>query len=199
MSLIAVVPVKDLREAKSRLGTALDARERAEITLRSMSRVISALREAGVGSVCVVSPDAEVLAAARSDGAETLLQSSRGLNPALAEAREWASSRGASSLLVLPADLPLLEARDVRGIVNAAIKAQVVIAPDRARGGTNALLLRPPDSLPFAFGPDSFERHLRLARERGLSTTVCERPNIAFDLDTTGDLARLCGPGVMRH
>ncbi len=199
MSLVAVVPVKDLRESKSRLGAALDSRERAEITLRSMSRVIRALREAGVRSVCVVSPDEEVLEAARAENAEALAQRSRGLNPALKEARSWAASRGASSLLVLPADLPLLEARDVREIVEAGAEARVVLAPDRGRGGTNALLLRPPNSLPFAFGPDSFERHLRLARERGLSVRVCERPGVAFDLDTPGDLALLCEPGASRR
>lgn len=197
MSLFAVVPVKELRKAKSRLGAALDVRERAGITLRSMSRVVSALHEVGVESVCVVSPDERVLQAASIDGAEALPQSSRGLNPALEEAREWALSRGASSLLVVPADLPLLETRDVREVV--AADARVVVAPDRGRGGTNALLLRPPDALPFSFGPDSFERYLRLARERGLDVEVIERPNIAFDLDTTEDLALLREPGVSRR
>jgi 2-phospho-L-lactate guanylyltransferase len=69
----------------------------------------------------------------------------------------------------------------------------VVISPDGARSGTNALLVRPPDALPFAFGPDSFEAHLAAARRRDLDVHVCERPHLAFDLDTAGDLARLRG------
>ena len=72
----------------------------------------------------------------------------------------------------------------------------VVISPDGARSGTNALLTRPPDALPFAFGPDSFEAHLEAARKRGLDVRVCERSHVAFDLDTAGDLARLEKSGV---
>jgi 2-phospho-L-lactate/phosphoenolpyruvate guanylyltransferase len=67
----------------------------------------------------------------------------------------------------------------------------IVIAPDGTRSGTNALMLRPADALPFSFGPGSYEAHLQAARERGLAVRVCERPHLAFDLDTAEDLARL--------
>lgn len=193
MSLCAVVPVKALWEAKSRLGSALGPEERAELTLRMMEGVVSALREAGVENVCVVSPDCSVLEAAEGCGAAPLLQESRGLNPALEEARRWSLGQGASGLLVLPADLPLLRARDVREILELAEGSEVVISPDETRSGTNALLMQPPDAIPFAFGPGSFEAHLRLSRERGLSVALCERESLASDLDTTEDLARLAG------
>jgi len=52
-------------------------------------------------------------------------------------------------------------------------------------------LLRPPDALPFLFGPGSFDAHLNAARERGLRVRVCERQRLAFDLDTAEDLAEL--------
>src|SRR3712207_2074205 len=120
------------------------------------------------------------------------MQESRGLNPALEEGRRWAMERGASSILVLPADLPLLEAPDVRAVLECAPEGFfAVISPDGALTGTNALFIQPPDALPFAFGHDSYEAHLRAARERGLDVRVCERPHLAFDLDTAEDLARL--------
>ena len=72
----------------------------------------------------------------------------------------------------------------------------MVISPDGARSGTNALLIHPPDVLPFAFGPGSFEAHLEAAHERGLDLKVCERSHLAFDLDTAGDLARLKKSGA---
>lgn len=193
-SVFAVVPVKDLRGTKSRLTPVLDPSARAGLTLYMMGRVVSRLREAGVENVAVVSPDGVVLEKARGRGAEPLPQESRGLNPALDEGRRWAADGGAPSLLVLPADLPLLEAEDVRAVLGAAKDgASVVVAPDGARSGTNALLLSPPDALPFLFGRDSFEAHLAAARDRGLEVSVCERPHLAFDLDTAGDLARLEG------
>ncbi len=192
MNVFAVVPVKDLWGTKSRLRPILDPGARAGLTVYMMGRVVSALKGAGVEGVCVVSPDRIVLKGARERSAEPLLQESRGLNPALEEGRRWAMDRGASALLVLPADLPLLDAGDVRAVLRCAGEApSVTISPDGAHAGTNALLIRPPDALPFAFGPDSYERHLRAARERGLEVRVCERPHLSFDLDTAEDLARL--------
>jgi 2-phospho-L-lactate guanylyltransferase len=197
VTVFAVVPVKELWRTKSRLGPILDPGARAGLTLYMMGRVISALRAAGFENVCVVSPDRIVLDEAQMRGAAPLRQESRGLNPALDEGRLWAMERGASALLVLPADLPLLDAEDVRAVLESAVEApSMTISPDGTRAGTNALLLRPPDALPFAFGPDSYEAHLRAARERGLDVRVCERSHLAFDLDTADDLTHLKGTGV---
>jgi 2-phospho-L-lactate/phosphoenolpyruvate guanylyltransferase len=194
----AVVPVKDLRGTKSRLAPILDPGARAGLTLYMMGRVVAAIKEAGVEDVCVVSPDRIVLNEAHRRGATPLVQESRGLNPALEEGRDRALELGASTLLVLPADLPLLDADDVRAVLRASEGRSLVISPDGARSGTNALLTRPPDALPFAFGPDSFEAHLEAARSRGLEVGVCERPHLAFDLDTVGELARLKKSGAAR-
>lgn len=190
MNVFAVVPVKDLWGTKSRLAPVLNPGARAGLTVYMMGRVISALSGAGVERVCVVSPDRVVLSQARERGAMPLLQQSRGLNPALEEGRRRAVEEGASSLLVLPADLPLIESDDVRALLEETAPSSVVISPDGARSGTNALLLSPPDALPFAFGPGSFEAHLSSARERGLEVLVRENSHLAFDLDTVDDLAR---------
>ncbi len=196
--VFAVVPVKDLKGTKSRLAPILNPGARAGLTLYMMGRVVAAIGEAGVEDVYVVSPDRIVLGEAKGRGAAPLLQESRGLNPALEEGRRRALELGARTLLVLPADLPLLDADDVRAVLEAAEGYPVVISPDGARTGTNALLTRPPDALPFAFGPTSFEAHLEAARSRGLDVRVCERSHLAFDLDTAGDLARLRETGAAR-
>ena len=202
MSVFAVVPVKDLSETKSRLSPSLDLEERGALTLALLENVLAALREAGgVERIGVVSPDRRALSLTEEAGATALLQESRGLNEALEEGRGWALSEGASALLVLPADLPYLSASDVRMLLEASGKKghAVVISPDRPREGTNALLLRPPDVLPFAFGPGSFQAHLRAAGERGIETKIRESADIAFDLDTREDLRVLREPRVPRR
>ena len=196
MSTFAVVPVKDLWGTKSRLSPILDPNARAGLTMYMMGRVLDALLEAGVEGVGVVSPDPVVLQTATEHGAIPLIQKSQGLNPALEEGRIWALKQGASRLLVLPADLPLLEVEDVRAILDVSGDGQddapsVVISPDAARAGTNALLLRPPDAIPFSFGEGSYDQHVRAAVERGIDVEVRERTHLAFDLDTGEDLARL--------
>src|ERR687886_1594482 len=169
MTLFAVVPVKDLTGTKSRLKPVLNPFGRAGLTVYMMKNVLAALQEAEVEHACVVSPDPTVLQMAEEEGAATLLQKSRGLNPALEEAREWATTEGASALLVFPADLPLLCASDVEAVLEGAEaggRGVPGVLPQAAGGGAKALLLRPPDALPFLFGANSFENHLDAARER---------------------------------
>ncbi len=194
MTLFAIVPVKDLAYTKSRLQPVLDGADRASLTLHMMNNVLAALREAGVERICVISPDRKVLQTAGKAGAILLPQQSRGLNEALEEARGWAVERGATSLLVLPADLPLLRSADVEAVLEVLAEeaegSLAAISPDAAGTGTNALLLRPPHALPFLFGPGSFEAHLNAARERGTPACIRERDGLAFDLDTVEDLGR---------
>ena len=191
-----VVPVKDLRGTKSRLAPVLDPAARAGLTLYMMGRVVTRALEAGVDAVGVVSPDPIVLDEALKRGATPLVQKSRGLNPALEQGRLWATQNGASALLVLPADLPLIEPEDVLAVLAGAASSPVVVVPDGARSGTNALLLRPPDALPFLFGPESFEAHLRAADDREVEAYVCENGHLSFDRDTAGDLARYSEGGA---
>jgi 2-phospho-L-lactate guanylyltransferase len=201
MTVFAIVPVKDLGETKSRLSSSLSPEERAVLTLWMLEHVLTTLRETdGVERVGVVSPSTRVLSLAEEFDAMALGQKSRGLNNALEEGRGWAVSGDASSLLVLPADLPYLSTFDVRMLLNLLGEDEraVVISPDKTREGTNALLIRPPDAMPFAFGPGSYEAHLRAARERGLEPAIYEDANLAFDLDTREDLARLREPEDLR-
>ena len=66
-------------------------------------------------------------------------------------------------------------------------KPALVIAPCRHGTGTNALLLRPPDLIRFAFGPDSFAAHCTASRTAGAEPIIYRADNIAFDLDTPED------------
>ncbi|WP_165874410.1 2-phospho-L-lactate guanylyltransferase [Rubrobacter taiwanensis] len=191
MRLFAAVPVRGLGSSKSRLGPVLAPGEREALVARMLGGVISALRESGCAEVCVVSPDPRALKLAGRAGARPLRQRGAGLNPALEEARRQALKAGAQTLLALPADLPLLGAGDVRELLAAG--SACAISPDATDSGTNALLLRPPDALPFRFGPGSFRAHLEEAAARGVELRVCRTPGLAFDLDTPADLARLRG------
>jgi 2-phospho-L-lactate guanylyltransferase len=103
-----------------------------------------------------------------------------------------AKGYGVSSLLVLPADLPLLSAEALKELLALAESPPVVvIAPDRKKEGTNGLLCSPPDLLDYDFGPDSFQRHIEQARQAGARVEICELPAFGLDLDEPEDLAML--------
>ena len=187
-STTVAVPVRAFEGAKSRLGAVLDAEERHDLVEAMLRRTIAAaLATPGVVEVIVVSPDPEALGVAESAGARPLPQRSRGLNPALQEARAAASG---DRLLILPGDLPTVAPDDLTLVLSAGDAAgspSVVLVPDRHRRGTNALLLDPPDAIDPAFGGDSRAGHAWLAESADIRlvelTGVLE-----LDLDTPEDL-----------
>jgi 2-phospho-L-lactate/phosphoenolpyruvate guanylyltransferase len=199
MRVFAIVPVKDLEDSKSRLSPFLSSKEREVLTLVMLDHVLAMLREVdAVERVGVVSPSPRALFMAEDADATALPQESQGLNNALEEGRNWAISKGALSLLVLPADLPYLSAFDVRMLTTMPRDERVaVISPDEADEGTNALLMRPADAMPFAFGPGSYETHQRTAKAHELEVGIYKHTSIAHDVDTLEDLQALINSGLL--
>lgn len=189
---VAVIPVKPRHAAKSRLSQALDERARAALSDRLLGRVLEAVRRAGIDAI-VVSRDAVVRNAAATAAAYAVDEPmAGGLNAALDAGRAAAIELGATALLVLPGDLPDVTPEDVRALMAALPAApSVVIAPDEAGSGTNALLLSPPDAIPFCFGAGSFALHHAAAHAAGIEPVVVRRPGLAFDVDTPDHLNRL--------
>ena len=188
--IAAIIPVGTLASAKSRLGETLDAEERQDLVDRLLARTVSAaLAVDGLHDVLVVSPDREVLGRASDLGARTLRQRSRGLNAGLREAREDVVAGGATALLVLPIDLPFVSADAIRALTDALSalpQPAVVLVPDRHGSGTNALALRAPDVIDFAFGRASRAAHRTAAETAGATYREIDGP-LTFDLDTPDD------------
>ena len=193
--IAAIIPAGTLEGAKTRLGGTLDAEERQDLAERLMTRtVLAALAADGIDDVLVVSPDREVLRHAAALGARTLRQRSVGLNAGLDEGRLDVVAGGAEAILVLPIDLPFVTTEAVAavlmpiGAVGAVgAVADIVLVTDRHGNGTNALLLRPPHAIAFAFGPGSRHAHRAAAEAVGARYVEVEGP-LAFDLDTPDDL-----------
>lgn len=197
-----VLPMRTVSGGKARLGGALDAEEREELVLGMLLRTLAVL---GAWQPCrrihLVSPDPVLDAVTRQTGVEVsvLRQPGEGLNDGIRLGVSAALLERAPSVLVLPGDLPhvstealdeLLLAADA-GLAAAAGGPMVAIVPSDARHGTNALLLRPPQVIAPAFGPGSFEAHLRSAESAGAAVQVVSRSELGFDLDTPDDLERL--------
>lgn len=192
MALWAIIPVKPLRRGKSRLAKVISAEERANLNqylLKHTIQVLSTIKE--IENILVISRDTEALALARDLGARTVQEyGSPGLNTALSRAVEIAKTYGTCGILVVPADLPRLDAEDIKKILIHKEKPPVVvIAPDRKREGTNALLVCPPDLIEFKYGIGSFEKHSQAARDAGVRLEICELPSLELDLDEPEDLA----------
>jgi 2-phospho-L-lactate guanylyltransferase len=140
----------------------------------------------------VVSGCEETRARATSLGAQVLEETPGvGLNGALREAQLELRRADVRTVLVVPCDLPLLEANDLQALAEAASTQCISIAPDEARQGTNGLCFDAKLEFGFSFGLDSYARHLAEIGRLGLQHVSVENPRLAFDLDLAQDLARL--------
>ena len=192
MALWAIIPVKPLRRGKSRLAQVISADERADLNQYLLEHTIQVLRSIEeIEHILVVSRDKEALALARDMGARTVQEFGHpDLNTALSRATEVAKSYETCGILIVPADLPRLNAEDIREILKHRKDPPVVVlAPDRKREGTNMLLVCPPDLIDFQFGPGSFEKHRKDALDAGVRLEVCNFASLALDLDEPEDLA----------
>ncbi|MGB2694587.1 MAG: 2-phospho-L-lactate guanylyltransferase [Dehalococcoidia bacterium] len=184
---IALIPVKDLSEAKARLASVLDAAGRRELALAMFRDVLAAARACSAfDGVAVVTRDEEALAIAEAAGVEGLAEAGS-LNEALTSASEAVAQRGAERIVVLAADLPFVTADEITVVAKGSADVVVAAAKD---GGTNALALAP-GAIAFRFGRESAGKHIDAARKAKLQAVRIESPCLAFDVDTPEDLRAL--------
>jgi len=191
MTLWAIVPVKPLRRGKSRLAGTLSENERAELNQKLLEQTLTTLSNLKeLDQVLVVSRDPQALTIARNHGAKTILEDGQPqLNTALTRATVLAKVQAIQGVLILPADLPLLTKEDVLTLIDRATKPPVVvIAPDRHKKGTNALLMVPPGLIDYEFGEDSFQKHSERAKKANAHLEVVELPSLGLDVDVPEDL-----------
>ena len=191
MTFWAIVPVKPLQRGKSRLAEVLTQEERLDLNRRLLAHTMDTLTAIpDIEHILVVSRDQAALSLAREYGARTVQEhGAPQLNIALARATIVARTYATRGVLILPADLPLITPEDIQTLLSRAVDPPVVvIAPDRHRQGTNALLVCPAGVIEYEFGPGSFERHCASARQAGAHLEICELPSLALDMDLPEDL-----------
>jgi 2-phospho-L-lactate guanylyltransferase len=194
MNCWAIVPVKRLAAAKSRLAPVLTLRQRRELVCALLAHSLIQLKGIkGLRGKIVVGRDRAVQRIAVNHGALFVPEGAHdGLNRALARAVKAAVRRGADAVLIIPADLPLLKKEDIVSALKRTGKPPLLrIAPDRTGSGTNLLLVAPPGLIRFAFGDRSYPRHVAAARRAGARVSEVRRISLAEDLDCPEDLLEL--------
>jgi 2-phospho-L-lactate guanylyltransferase len=195
----ALVPIRGLESAKTRLGEDLDAEERRDLVVELLRRTLVASRDARrVAGTVVVTMDPAAAGMARDHRAIGLVERAPGLNEAIVAARSVAMARGASAVIVLPADLPAIDAAAVDAVIEAAENAVpaaaraasagvVALVTDRHATGTNVLVASPPDLIDPMFGPGSRDLHRAAVAAAGATLVELDGP-LSLDVDTAADL-----------
>jgi 2-phospho-L-lactate/phosphoenolpyruvate guanylyltransferase len=193
-----LIPVKNLATAKQRLASLFDQSARTELAqamLRDVLETLAEWRDRPVVSLVTNDPFACELA--RCFGFEIIVDPENlGETHAIEMATRQCEARGVDNTLVIPGDIPLLQAWELGKILQAAPDEGTVLVPAADGRGSNAVLRHPAGLFPLRFGNDSFKPHLAAARGTGKPCVVLELPGIALDVDNPADLHRLtASPG----
>ena len=193
-----LIPVKDLTRAKQRLGNLMSQEQRTRLAWAMLENTFAAAARArNADRVAVVTLYAPAIELAEKYDMESIRETEQISESVSVDfgSRE-ARKRGATTVLRLPIDLPLITTADIEAILDHEnAETPVVIVPSRDGTGTNAILRRPPDLFPSHFGPDSLRKHLHEAARLQVNCRVVHLERIALDIDDPADIALLLERG----
>lgn len=193
-----LIPVKNLQNAKQRLSPLLDASARTQLAQTMLADVVTAVAVSRCDDVALVTSDHFAVDLARQHSFQIIRDDSNvSESDAIAMATQVCISRGVDTTLVLPGDIPLIGAEDIRAIYEHAPERGSLLVPSFDKRGSNAVLRRPAALFPLRFGNDSFMPHLAAAIATNTSCVVLSLPCIGLDVDTPEDLKQLAiAPGT---
>jgi len=195
MTIFALVPVKRLSESKNRLSTIFKREERKDFVIAMLRDVLEAISSSTVDRTVIMGSDGVVERLSYDYRASFLADTGQELNKVIGCATAWCIREEAESVLILPADIPLVSSIEIDKIISSCSEEpSVVISPSRD-GGTNALMRRPPDTIQTYFGPRSFEKHINEASRKGVTARIYKSPNLSLDIDSPQDLRQLLEVG----
>ena len=188
-----LIPVKNSSTAKQRLASVLDQPARTELAQAMLHDVVAALAAWRQRPACaLVTSDPFAVELAQRYAFEVIQDPAHpGETGAIEMATHICVSRGIEDTLVIPADIPLIQASEIEQILAQAPEEGTVLVPAADGRGTNAALRSPANLFPLRFGNDSFKPHLAAAQATGKPCIVLHFPGIGLDVDNPSDLQEL--------
>jgi 2-phospho-L-lactate guanylyltransferase len=188
-----LIPVKQSSNAKQRLSAILDQPARTQLAQAMLHDILEALAAwKSRPEVALVTSDPFASSLGAKLGFEIIDDPDNVSETAAIEmATEECIKRGADNTLVIPGDIPLIEAWELERLLDAAPEQGSVLVPAADGRGSNAVFRRPAALFPLRFGNDSFKPHLAAAKATGLPCVVLESPGIAVDVDSPDDLLQV--------
>ena len=190
MNATVLIPIKALKNAKSRLAKHINPEQRELLTLLLLEHVIKIVKAVDNDlEIFIVSFDKKVIETANVLGIKSISEKISGHNRSLTFAAKKIDQN--KPVLTLSADLPLLTKNDIEQLFLLSKKNDIVLAQSKEKTGTNAVMMKTPLLIPYQFGENSLIKFISSAKEQSLTVKTYFHDSFAFDIDTIKDLEKL--------
>ncbi|MBP2030967.1 2-phospho-L-lactate guanylyltransferase [Methanohalophilus levihalophilus] len=186
----AVIPYKK-ENAKSRLSNVMTKSQRETFVELMLKDVIGSLSEAGITKIDILTPHPEDV----DEGLEvSIIKDEADLNEAL---NRYLNNQD-EPVLIIMADLPLVQPKHIREIISS--EEEIVIVPGKG-GGTNILYIQRPDVFRVKYYNSSFENHCDIACQHELTLARYDSFMASTDIDEPHDIVELIlhGEGLAKE
>jgi 2-phospho-L-lactate guanylyltransferase len=186
----ALVPIKSLEGAKSRLAGVLTPEQRKTLAKAMLCDVLDTLALVeGLAGILVVTDDAEVMSITEGFGVTAISDPiEKGMNSAIRHGMRWLDAKHGAGVIVVPGDIPFVTPEELNSVLVALRSNSVVIVPAIRDGGTNVLGIASTLSMQPSFGQDSFARHVGASLALGSAPKIIELDGAGHDIDVAADL-----------
>ena len=184
----AIIPINEFSRSFTRLSSVLDPEQRMKLAKNLSSRLIQIL-------LAVDEVEKVILFTSEKNWPGEIKHSKlvlrkdedkKPLKQKIDSVADWAYGLGAKKMMYLSIDLPIVEKKDIRQIIDSH-KNGLTLVQAKKDGGTNALIADLPRKINFQFGADSFRKHLEAAKLEKLKTNIQSTEGLSFDLDDHDD------------
>lgn len=194
MKIAAVIPMKSLHSAKSRLSNILTAQQRKNLAMYLLDATITELKKSNfISEIIIVSIDKAVENYSCLNNLKFIKDSDEGVNKAVILADNYCINNGINANIVIPHDLPFISAKEIDEICTISNKYHkcIIICPSKRFDGTNILFRKPPDVIKTHYDDNSYMNHLKEAYKFKIPVESLDLVKLRFDLDTKEDLLEL--------
>jgi 2-phospho-L-lactate guanylyltransferase len=192
--IAAVIPIKNLHFAKSRLSNILTPQQRKSLVLYLLNITIKTLKESQfISEIIIVSSDKAIQRFCVKNNLRFIRDSDNGVNNAVRLADLYCIDNDIDANIIIPQDLPLLSVNEIDEICNISKKyiKCIIICPSKRFDGTNILFRKPPDVIKTFYDDNSYINHLKEARKFNIPIESLDLDKLKFDIDTKEDLIEL--------
>lgn len=189
--IAAVIPVKNLHSAKSRLSPFLTLQQRRNLALILLNATIKTVKFSRfISDIIVVSSDDTIKNFSFENSLKFIKDADNGVNNAVILADRYCIENEIDANIVIPNDLPFLSFKSIDQIcvISEKYSKCIIICPSKRFDGTNILLRKPPGVIKTFYDNDSYANHLKEAKKLNIPIESLDHDNLRFDIDTKQDL-----------